>query len=62
MHCALSQVRGPACAARLANRAAAAAAATEPRPPIRISVLHGGFDAWYEEIGVRDALTEEPGK
>ena len=65
MHCALSQVRGPACASRLANRVAAKAAQQGPngggpaRPSIRISVLHGGFDAWHEEIGAGDEFTEE---
>lgn len=68
VHCALSQVRGPACAAALANRVAASASASAEKEgaqqhPIKISVLHGGFDAWFEEVGARDSLTEEgPGK
>jgi hypothetical protein len=60
-------VRGPACAARLANRAAAVANAKKEetpaqQPPVRISILRGGFDSWYEEIGPRDQFTEEPEK
>ena len=66
VHCALSQVRGPACAARLADRAAAKSRGdAAAQPSIKISVLHGGFDAWHDEIGPRDEFTEEqqqPGK
>ena len=61
VHCALSKVRGPACAARLADRVKQTQG-TAAQPSIKISVLHGGFDAWHEEVGPRHELTEEPGK
>lgn len=65
VHCAMSQVRGPACAAALADRAAKQqrGPGDAAQPSIRISVLHGGFDAWHDEVGPRDQFTEEqPGK
>lgn len=58
VHCALSQVRGPACAALLAAKQRGNGTAAQPS--IKISVLQGGFDAWHEEIGPRDQFTEEP--
>lgn len=62
VHCALSQVRGPACARRLNERLAVVAVAggdgSAPAPP-RIAVLTGGFDGWEAVYGKDGAVTEQ---
>mmetsp|Transcript_4473 Transcript_4473/g.12895 ORF Transcript_4473/g.12895 Transcript_4473/m.12895 type:complete len:139 (+) Transcript_4473:187-603(+) len=46
VHCALSQVRGPRCANRLASRLAAA------DKPAKVVVLRGGYNGFLEEFGI----------
>jgi hypothetical protein len=56
-------VRGPTCAALLADRAAAAARegseTAAAQQSLTFSVLQGGFDAWHEAVGPGDQFTEE---
>ena len=65
VHCALSQVRGPACAARLAERLAESGGGggvSGASAPPAVEVLRGGFGAWADEVGVADAWTDAPGR
>jgi len=66
VHCALSQVRGPACARRLNERLAAQAAeggegVASSSSRVRIAVLTGGFDGWHAIYGDDAAVTTDPG-
>jgi rhodanese-related sulfurtransferase len=63
VHCALSQVRGPACARRLNERLAAAtvsedASASSSSSRVRIAVLTGGYDGWHAVYGGDGEVTE----
>ena len=59
VHCALSQVRGPACGSRLATRLAEkrGGADGDGGGAPTVEVLAGGYDGWAASVGPADEWT-----
>lgn len=57
VHCALSQVRGPACASRLATRLKESGGLAD----LDVAVLRGGFSAWAASAPDGDEWTKRGG-
>lgn len=57
VHCKLSQIRGPACASRLASRLKEAGG--DGPAPVDVAILSGGFNAWTAAFPEGDEWTQK---